>query len=289
MLSDVEIDALYARIERPFSREELDRFSCTPERRTQHLFEETNYHNFALIDLTTSWSDYLAGMAPKPSANLADLLTPGLSGENAARARFNELATVLSNFPHGHIPRIAIIPQTLRSSFALIDRLTALHPTTYLAAAREQLRAIKDLFAYTGEPLLRHDEFAEKLRTSFKSFHDNCAYHAAEVRLWLRASEEKREETMPPRTTCAPARRRLGSGLKGSRTERMVEQLADFKEWLRDNPVNERIAARTVGARASIYWRLHEKTFAKDATRTGEKRGFSSPKTLASAYRNSKA
>jgi hypothetical protein len=69
----------------------------------------------------------------------------------------------------------------------------------------------------------------------------------------------------------------------------MAEQLAAFREWLRDNPVNERIAARTVGARASIYWRLHEKTFAKDATRTGEKRGFSSPKTLASAYRNSKA
>ena len=82
---------------------------------------------------------------------------------------------------------------------------------------------------------------------------------------------------------------RLGSGLKGNRTERMVELLAEFKAWLRDNPVNERIAARTVGARASTYWRLHEKTFAKDATRTGEKRGFSSPKTLASAYRNSKA
>ena len=83
-------------------------------------------------------------------------------------------------------------------------------------------------------------------------------------------------------------RGRRGSGLKGSRTERMVEQLVDFKAWLRDNPVNERNAARTVGARASTYWRLHEKTFAKDATRTGEKRGFSSSKTLASAYRNSK-
>ena len=87
----------------------------------------------------------------------------------------------------------------------------------------------------------------------------------------------------------ARSRGRRGSGLKGSRTERMVEQLAEFKAWLRDNPVNERIAARTVGARASTYWLLHEKTFAKDATRTGEKRGFSSPKTLASAYRNSKA
>ena len=93
-------------------------------------------------------------------------------------------------------------------------------------------------------------------------------------------------EDAPPHQT-KRHRGRRGSGLKGSRTERMVEQLADFKAWLRDNPMNERNAARTVGARASAYWRLHEKTFAKDATRTGEKRGFSCAKTLASAYRKS--
>ncbi len=99
----------------------------------------------------------------------------------------------------------------------------------------------------------------------------------------------------PRRQTCdepqpkGRRRGRRGSGLKGTRTERMAEQLAAFREWLRDNPVNERIAARTVGARANTYWRLHEKTFAKDAKRTGEKRGFSSPKTLAAAYRNRKA
>ncbi len=83
-------------------------------------------------------------------------------------------------------------------------------------------------------------------------------------------------------------RGRRGSGLKGNRTERMVEQLAEFKAWLRDNPVNERDAARTVGARAAAYWRLHRKTFDRDAARTGEKRGFRCAKTLASAYRNCK-
>ena len=50
---------------------------------------------------------------------------------------------------------------------------------------------------------------------------------------------------------------------------------------------DRRNAARTVGARASAYWRLHEKTMERDAKRTGEKRGFSCAKTLASAYRNS--
>ena len=82
---------------------------------------------------------------------------------------------------------------------------------------------------------------------------------------------------------------RRGSGLKGKRTERMVEQLADFTAWLRGNPINERDPARTVGARASLFWRLHEKTFKRDAVRVGEKRGFGSEKTLAAAFRNSKA
>ena len=67
----------------------------------------------------------------------------------------------------------------------------------------------------------------------------------------------------------------------------MSDQLAEFKAWLRDNPVNERDPARTVGARTNTCWRLHEKTLAKDATRSGEKRGFASAKTLAAAYRNS--
>ena len=52
------------------------------------------------------------------------------------------------------------------------------------------------------------------------------------------------------------------------------------------DPVNERDPAKTVGARANAYWLLHEKTMARDAKRTGEKRGFSGVKTLAAAYRN---
>lgn len=103
-----------------------------------------------------------------------------------------------------------------------------------------------------------------------------------------------REEARPPNVARgdarAPARSRgrRGSGLKGKRTQRMSDQLAEFKAWLRANPVNECDAARTVGARAATYWRLHLKTFERDALRTGEKRGFSCTKTLASAYRNCK-
>ena len=95
--------------------------------------------------------------------------------------------------------------------------------------------------------------------------------------------QEKRKRPAQTRS------RRRGSGLKGKRTQRMSDQLAEFKAWLRDNPVNERDPAKTVGARANAYWLLHEKMMARDAKRTGEKRGFSGAKTLASAYRNVKA
>ena len=101
-------------------------------------------------------------------------------------------------------------------------------------------------------------------------------------------SKAARSASAPYQSVHAKARRgRRGSGLKGNRTRRMVDQLGVFKAWLLGNPVNERDSTKTVGARANAYWRLHEKTMARDAKRTGEKRGFSSAKTLASAYRKS--
>ena len=84
------------------------------------------------------------------------------------------------------------------------------------------------------------------------------------------------------------SRRRIGSGRKGKRTERMENQLAEFKEWLKDHPINERQQGYKVGELAHRFWLLHERTFNKDVMRDGEKRGFKCSKTLAAAYRNSK-
>ena len=85
-----------------------------------------------------------------------------------------------------------------------------------------------------------------------------------------------------------PKRGRIGSGLKGKRTERMASQLGDFKMWLIDNPINERGRGCKVGERANQFWLSRQKTFDRDATRAGEKKGFGSAKALAAAYRNSK-
>ena len=85
-----------------------------------------------------------------------------------------------------------------------------------------------------------------------------------------------------------PKRGRQGSKLKGKRTQRMLEQLDSFKIWLNNHPINENKPGCSVGARANQFWLQHNKTFERDKKRTGEKRGYPSHKTLATAFRNSK-
>ena len=70
----------------------MARFVRTPESRARRLLEETHYHNYALIELTCSWKEFLAGTAPQPHEELGRLLTPGRNSENAARNRFEALA-----------------------------------------------------------------------------------------------------------------------------------------------------------------------------------------------------
>lgn len=99
-----------------------------------------------------------------------------------------------------------------------------------------------------------------------------------------RVADDARAPT--PTKPKKPKRGRIGSGLKGKRTERMASQLGDFQMWLRDNPINERLQGCRVGERANQFWLSRQKTFDRDATRTGEKKGFGSAKALAAAYRN---
>lgn len=110
------------------------------------------------------------------------------------------------------------------------------------------------------------------------------------VSLSKRTNVDPRESLSPQETKSKKKtkRGRTGSGLKGKRTERMASQLGDFITWLRDNPINERRQGRTVGERAHQFWLSRQKTFERDATRTGEKKGYGSIKALAAAYRNSK-
>lgn len=109
-----------------------------------------------------------------------------------------------------------------------------------------------------------------------------CRQYEAKVE--KRVADDTRAPT-PPKSK-KPKRGRIGSGLKGKRTERMASQLGDFQMWLMGNPIDERRYGCKVGERANQFWLSRQKTFDRDATRAGEKKGFGSAKALAAAYRN---
>ena len=90
------------------------------------------------------------------------------------------------------------------------------------------------------------------------------------------------------RTKKRPKRGRIGSGLHGRKTERMDEQLTEFRNFIKDHPVHSSDKSRTLGARASQFWNSDAKQMKNDSEKTGEHKGFKSPKSLANAYRNSK-
>ena len=85
-----------------------------------------------------------------------------------------------------------------------------------------------------------------------------------------------------------PKRGRKGSGLHGKKTERMNNQLTKFRNFIKDHPIHDSDKTRTLGARAFQFWELHSKQMIRDSERIGERKGFSSYKSLANAYRNSK-
>ena len=99
----------------------------------------------------------------------------------------------------------------------------------------------------------RIDKFVRDIKTSFRTL--GRAIVKLECRQmqfrFLQKAELEKTDTPPP---AKPRKRgRIGSGLKGKRTERMHEQLDDFKVWLLDNPIDERCHSRTTSERAHQF------------------------------------
>ena len=133
----------------------------------------------------------------------------------------------------------------------------------------------------------RIDKFVRDIKASFRTLGHSIVKLECSLGQFrfLQKAELGRTDNSPLKT---PKKRgRIGSGLKGKRTERMCEQLDDFKVWLLDNPIDERRHGRTTGERAHQFWSIHIQTFENDRKRQGERKGFSCHKTLATAFRNS--
>ena len=54
----------------------------------------------------------------------------------------------------------------------LLDRLAMFHPTGHLAAACRHFPDFAKLIAYEGKPVLRQDEYGERIHAAFGAFWD---------------------------------------------------------------------------------------------------------------------
>ena len=202
---------------------------------------------------------------------------------NGAQEHIFRFFEALALYRYGTVPWRSV-EFMLDSTEALVHAIEARFHSPSAHAVGQAFRASKIWWCVDEPaPKVTRKAYLKNLFAARESFY--AALNNFNCDLFCQGSPppEERRRSTPTRS------RRRGSGLKGKRTQRMSEQLAEFKTWLHDNPVNERDPAKTVGARANAYWLLHEKTMARDAARSGERRGFCNVKTLAAAYRNIKA
>lgn len=88
---------------------------------------------------------------------------------------------------------------------------------------------------------------------------------------------QKQRTVQPPRK-----RRKLDHGGKGTQTKTKQDQLSAFQAWMLEN--NYSPDAKYVCARN--YWFIHKAAMEKAKNAEGQKKGYSSYKTLANAYWN---
>ena len=135
----------------------------------------------------------------------------------------------------------------------------------------------------------RIDKFVRDIKTSFHTLGRAIVkLECSQMQFrFLQKAELEKTDTPPP---AKPRKRgRIGSGLHGKRTQRMNDQLAEFRTWIVSHHINENDRTKTVGARALQYWKRNEKSFAYHTKCIGESKGFKNPRSLANAYRKSKS
>ena len=135
----------------------------------------------------------------------------------------------------------------------------------------------------------RIDKFVRDMKAAFRSLGHSIVKFECEL-TQFRFLQKAKPSALPDPAP-APNRKkrgRIGSGLHGKRTSCMEEQLANFRNFIKDHPIRENDRTKTLGARASQYWKRLEKTMNHASQCTGENKGFKSFKSLADAFRKSK-
>lgn len=94
---------------------------------------------------------------------------------------------------------------------------------------------------------------------------------------------------VPTRQEETKTRPHLRSRLRGPKTETMKEQLKRFSEFVmreKNDPLADFHLEEKLNSMAVRFWNEHKRTFERAAKAKGERKGYSCPKVLATAYRN---
>ena len=65
---------------------------------------------------------------------------------------------------------------------------------------------------------------------------------------------------VPTRRKSENPRRRLNSGLMGTKTKTMAQQLSDLQRYVLDHPIDECHASSTINARTAQYWQQNRRS-----------------------------
>ena len=218
---------------------------------------------------------------------------------NNAHLLLENLATAAKAVPRGSLgPDPDILIAECRSFLEFLeDNL----PCPECAAAINDTCQIEEAFVNFikgisgGDPGMtrrqytkRIDKFLRDIKASFRNLGHSIVKLECTLSQFHISQKPELEKTDTPPPTTPRKRGRIGSGLHGKRTKRMEEQLTEFINFIKEHPIYNSDKSRTLGARANKFWNLNVKSMNQAKKASGEMKGFTSSKSLANAYRNSK-
>ena len=226
------------------------------------------------------------GNTPEPPLN--DRLPRHIDPKhNGAYKCVKRLGNALKEIMPGHYPASALNSLRKTTISVLHESLEPIHRSKWINKFDTLVDDIHD-YLNTPDPHLTHEEHAKNIDKFVKLWIDSCYGNSDEFYIYTSSVIERKSKTSHRTRTWRGRSRRSGSGLKGTRTKMMKKQFKDFLDYLKTHPISEIGQGKTVGARAIQFWSAHKKTFERAAKATGEKRGYSGPRAIASAYRTSK-
>ena len=244
--------------------------------------------NRRIRDNVRKVAPFYRGDANTPEPPLNERLSRHVDPKhNGAYKCVKQLGNALKEIMPGHYPSSALDSLRKTTVSVLHDSLEPIHRSKWINKFDTLIDDIHD-YLNTPNPKLTREDHAKSIDKFAKLWIESCYCNSDEFYNYTSSVIEQRNEAPRRTRNWRGGNHRRGTGLKGKRTKMMRKQFTDFLDFLKMHPISEIGQGKTVGARANQFWAAHQKTYERVATASGENRGYSGAKAIASAYRASK-